>query len=363
MKKLVIAVLVFCWIGAGNLRAQSDDWKEGIIKEEFIYEDAPFPSAHAATIEETDQGLVSAWFGGTDEGDDDVGIWISRHENGTWTAPEEVATGVQDEEKRYPSWNPVLYHTPNGKTKLFYKVGPSPSTWWGMVITSDDGGETWSAPEKLPEGILGPIKNKPVLLENGDLIAGSSTEDDGWKVHMEISPDFGKTWTKVGPLNKGEEFQAIQPAILTHGDGTLQILARSQSRAIVESWSHDYGQSWSPMKKSILPNNNSGLDAVTLDDGRHLLVYNHVRPPKGAERGKAERTPLNVAVSEDGKSWSAALVLEDSKISQYSYPSVIQLKDGMVHIVYTWRRERIKYVKVDPSKLDLHAMEQGHWPE
>ncbi|MCW9705274.1 sialidase family protein [Fodinibius salsisoli] len=363
MKKLAITVLMLSLIGIGELWAQSDQWKEGIVEEEFIYKEAPFPSAHAATIEETEQGLIAAWFGGTDEGDDDVGIWISRLQDGAWTAPEEVVTSVEDEGKQYPSWNPVLYHTPNGQTKLFYKVGPSPSTWWGMVITSDDGGETWSKPEKLSESILGPIKNKPVLLENGDLLAGSSTEDNGWKVHMELSPDFGETWTKVGPLNEGDEFQIIQPTILSHGDGTLQILARSQSRAIVESWSQDYGQSWSPMKKSTLPNNNSGLDAVTLDDGRHLLVYNHVRPPEGAERGKAERTPLNVAVSEDGEAWSAALVLEDSKISQYSYPSVIQSKDGMVHIVYTWRRERIKYVKVDPSKLDLHAMEQGHWPD
>src|SRR5699024_724003 len=255
--------------------------------------------------------------------------------------------------ERYPCWNPVLYRTPNGKIMLFYKVGPNPSEWWGKLITSDDGGKTWSEPERLPDGILGPIKNKPILLGNGDLISGSSTEHDGWRVHFEITPDFGKTWEKVGPINSGEEFMVIQPTILNHGNGNLQMLSRSQSRAIVQAWSDDYGQSWSSLSKSSLPNNNSGLDAVTLDDGRHLLVYNHVLPPEGAERGKGERTPLNVAVSTDGKNWSAALILEDSDISQYSYPSVIQSEDGMVHIVYTWRRDRIKYVKVNPDELEL----------
>ncbi len=114
------------------------------------------------------------------------------------------------------------------------------------------------------------------------------------------------------------------------------------------------------MEPIALPNNNSGTDAVTLKDGRQLLVYNHVLPP--GKEAKGARTPLNVAISEDGKNWSAALVLEDSPISQYSYPSVIQTPDGMVHIVYTWRRERIKYVKIDPSKLELKPIVNGIWP-
>jgi alpha-L-rhamnosidase len=341
----------------------SENEQQAVVEEEFIYEQASFPSAHASTIEETEDGLIAAWFGGTEERNPDVGIWVSRKpKGGEWTDPVEVANGVQEDGTRYPTWNPVLYRTPEGKIMLFYKVGPSPSEWWGMLITSDDGGQTWSEPERLPDGILGPIKNKPVLLENGNLISGSSTEHNGWQVHFEISQDTGETWQKVGPVNDREEFMVIQPTILQHGDGILQMLCRSQSRAIVESWSEDYGQSWSPLSKSSLPNNNSGLDAVTLDDGRHLLVYNHVLPPEGAERGKGERTPLNVAISEDGKTWSAALVLEDSEISQYSYPSVIQSEDGMVHMVYTWRRERIKYVKIDPDELELHPIKDGNWP-
>ena len=356
------ALMLLLAVGCGK-ESSSENEHQAVVEEEFIYEVASFPSAHASTIEETEDGLIAAWFGGTEERNPDVGIWVSRKPNGgKWTNPVEVANGVQEDGTRYPTWNPVLYRTTEGKIMLFYKVGPSPSEWWGMMITSDDGGQTWSEPERLPDGILGPIKNKPVLLDNGDLISGSSTEHNGWQVHFEISQDTGRTWQKVGPINDGEEFMVIQPTILQHGDGKLQMLCRSQSRAIVESWSEDYGQSWSELSKSSLPNNNSGLDGVTLDDGRHLLVYNHVLPPEGAERGKGERTPLNVAVSEDGKNWSAALVLEDSEISQYSYPSVIQSEDGMVHIVYTWRRDRIKYVKVDPDELEPTPIQNGQWP-
>lgn len=116
------------------------------------------------------------------------------------------------------------------------------------------------------------------------------------------------------------------------------------------------------MKPTALPNNNSGTDAVTLQDGRHLLVYNHVLPDETWVKGKGPRTPLNVSVSNDGRVWNAALVLEDSPISQYSYPSVIQTKDGLVHIVYTWRREKIKHVVVNPSKLELKEIVNKEWP-
>lgn len=194
------------------------------------------------------------------------------------------------------------------------------------------------------------------------LICPSSTERNGWKVHFEITTDFGKTWYKTDSINDGKLTSAIQPSILTYKDGRLQVLCRSRNRTINESWSSDGGKTWSPMTASPLPNNNSGTDAVTLIDGRQLLVYNHVKPAPELPNGKGARTPLNVALSGDGKTWEAALVLEDSPVSQYSYPSVIQSKDGMVHIVYTWRRERIKHVVVDPSKLEGKPIVNEQWP-
>jgi alpha-L-rhamnosidase len=333
--------------------------KSGIVQDEFIFQRASFPESHAATIAETPRGLVAAWFGGTKERNPDVGIWVSRQVDGHWTEPVEVANGIKNDTLRYPCWNPVLFQAPNGELMLFYKIGPSPSTWKGWLITSNDNGVTWSKPRELPEGFIGPVKNKPVLLSNGTLICATSTEGKGWKIHFEITTDFGKTWKKVGPI-AGNGIDAIQPSILQYKDGRLQILCRSKSRALVESWSKDGGKTWSPLATTTMPNNNSGTDAVTLQDGRQLLVYNHVLPPEGQAKGA--RTPLNVAISEDGKQWSAALVLEDSPISQYSYPSVIQSADGMVHIVYTWRRDRIKYVKVDPKQLKPVKIENGLWP-
>lgn len=337
-------------------------WKEGIQKEEFVFtfQGAPFRSPHAATIAETTDGtLVCAWFGGTYEGQPDCKIYFIRHENGQWTAPKSVADGVLNDSTRVPTWNPVLFQVPNGELQLYYKVGPHPSSWWGMKIVSNDGGKTWSEPERLPEGIFGPIKNKPELVD-GKLISPTSTEEDGWRVYFEISDDLGKSWRKTDFVNDGYDVIAIQPSILKYADGRLQALCRSKNRAIMQSWSSDGGETWGEMTKTSLPQNNSGTDAVTLKDGTQLLVYNHVLPP--GDKYKGVRTPLNVAVSKDGENWSAALVLEDTPDSKFSYPAVIQTSDGLVHIVYTWNRIKIKHIVVDPDKMVLTPIVNGQWP-
>jgi predicted neuraminidase len=337
-------------------------WKKGILTDEFIFETAAFPECHAATIAETPLGLVVAWFGGTKERNPDVEIWMSRREGEHWSVPISIANGIVNDTLRYACWNPVLFQIPDGKLLLFYKTGPNVARWKGWMKSSSDHGKTWSQPKALPEGLLGPVKNKPVVLSNGVILSASSTEGDGWKIHFEASADSGKTWEKIGPINDGRTINAIQPSILLHKDGQLQLLARSKNRALVQAWSPDNGKTWTPLSFTDLPNNNSGTDAVTLKNGRHILVYNHVLPPDTARNGKGARTPLNLAYSKNGKTWYAALVLEDSPISQYSYPSVIQGTDGMIHIVYTWRRQRIKYVKIDPSKLKGKKIINGNWP-
>lgn len=326
---------------------------QAIVQAEFIYDKAPFPSCHASTIAETPGGLVAAWFGGKHEKSPDVGIWVSRRDKNGWSEVVEVANGVQETGERYPCWNPVLFQPANGPLLLFYKVGPSPSQWWGMLTTSADGGKTWAKPRRLPDGILGPIKNKPVQMADGSLLCPSSTEHAGWRVHMERTPDLGKTWQKTEPLNDGKEFGAIQPSILVYPPGKIQILCRSRQKRITESWSEDGGKTWTPMRATALPNPSSGTDAVMLKNGQALLVYNHT------ERG---RSPLNVALSADGKTWKAALVLEDQP-GEYSYPAVIQSADGLVHVTYTWKRERIKHVVIDPQKLVLRDMPEGRWPQ
>jgi predicted neuraminidase len=306
-----------------------------IEKAAFIYENAPYPSCHASTIEETPSGLVGAWFGGKHEKNPDVGIWFSHYANGKWETPVEIANGIQPDGKRYPLWNPVLYQVPGKELILFYKDGPAPDEWWGMLKRSFDGGKTWSKAERLPKDIYGPIKNKAVLLKDGTLLCPSSSEDNDWKLHMEFTRDLGKTWSRTGPLNDGVTTSAIQPSILFLPDGRLQLVCRSENGFILQAFSTDQGQSWTALEPSNLVNPNSGIDAVTLKDGRHVIVYNPVK--KG-------RSPISVAISSDGKTWKDVATLENEPGEEFSYPAVIQTNDGKVHITYTWKRKRIKHV-------------------
>ncbi len=331
------------------------DASPALLRSEFIFQAAPFPECHASTIAETKAGLVAAWFGGTKESNPDVGIWLSRLVAGRWTAPVEVANGVQSPTNRFPCWNPVLFQPRTGPLLLFYKVGPSPRAWWGMLMTSEDGGRTWSKPRRLPEGILGPIKNKPVQLAKGDLLCPTSTEHAGWRVHFERTSDLGRTWRATSPVNDGKEISAIQPSILFHKHDRLQAIGRTRQGKLFQVWSEDGGTSWGEMTFTSLPNPNSGTDAVTLKNGRQFLVYNHSAARKG-------RSPLNVAVSVDGQKWKAALILEEEPGNEFSYPAVIQTKDGLAHITYTWKRERIKHAVVNPRKLKLQTISDGAWP-
>lgn len=338
-----------------------------MIENEFIFESAPFPSCHASTIAETPDGaLVAAWFGGSAEGKPDVGIWLSRKDpGGKWTAPIPVASAA-DDQGGIPCWNPVLFQWRDGPLVLFYKVSRTIPTWHGEMIVSRDGGKTWGEKSRLPEHFIGPVKNKPIQLADGTFLAGSSEEglrssdvaDDYWRIHVERSAGFGKTWSRTAALNRPGEGGAIQPSILTYPDGRLQMICRNQRNdsTLWQIWSEDGGQTWGELEPLSLPNPCSGTDAVTLADGRQLLVYNHTTGKRGG------RGFLNVAISENGRDWFAVATLEKTPEQEFSYPAVIQTKDGLVHITYTWRRERIKQVVIDPSKFSPVEIIEGNWP-
>lgn len=314
-----------------------------VVRSEFIVPTPPFASSHASTIVETPDGLVAAWFGGTEEGAPDVSIWLARHDGTGWSAPEEVANGIDVKaHKRYPCWNPVLHLRPNGKLYLFYKVGPNPTKWWGMVRLSEDYGRSWVKVRRLPTGYVGPVRNKPVELLGGTLLCGASLEDRGWRVHFETTDDPFGLWWKKGAINAAYTMSVIQPTILQWGDWRFQVLCRSKQGWVMETWSTNNAASWTPLTRTPIPNPNSALDGVVLRQGPGLIVYNH---------GTEGRSTLNLALSSSGTLWQSAGLLESEAGAEFSYPAVIQGKDNLVHVTYTWKRQRIKHVVLDADKL------------
>ena len=346
-------------LGSGSYDLERELPQRGpqVVCDEFLYKTASFPECHSASIVETKKGdLVATYFGGTKERNPDVCIWVSRKPKGSkdWTAPVKVADGVgvingnqlsNEPGQREACWNPVLFETPKGELQLYFKIGPNVAGWKGWRVTSKDGGKTWSRREKLPDDIYGPIKNKPVLVGNR-LIAPTSDERNGWKIYFELSDDMGKTWRRSAFVEADAGVKAIQPTIIQLPDGRLQALCRTRSRHIGVTYSSDNGETWSKLQLIDTPNNNSGIDAVILQDGTYAMICNDwpIEPTKE----KGARTPLSILRSTDGIHWNHWITLEDSPILQYSYPSIIQSRDGHIHVVYTWRRQRIKHVELIP---------------
>lgn len=354
----VFLALMLAAVALSGARAQVVLSQPGYVSSEFVADNPPTLSSHASTIVESDGVLMSAWFGGTRERARDVSIWFSMQStNGTaWSEPVEVANGVHDNVRiRYPCWNPVLFKPTKGPLTLFYKEGPSPESWWGMVKVSEDNGLTWSQPRKLGAGLIGPVRSKPIEIHNSWLLLPSSTEHEGWATHMERvkSPMKGE-WFKGPRLNSTLDYAAIQPTLLQHPDGRIQALCRTKNGKITEMWSENNGATWTRMKATHLPNPNSAVEGVTLRDDRgFVLIYNH------SEEG---RDALHVATSQDGRKWNAALVLEQEAGAEFSYPAAIQTEDGKVHVTYTWKRQRIRHAVLDPMRFNTAPIVNGQWP-
>lgn len=322
------------------------------IQSEFIFDSAPFASCHASTIVELRNGdLLAAWFGGSAESRPDVAIWAARHVGDRWSTPFELAR-----EPEIATFNPVLFFTKDERLWLYFKFGPGPTSWSAARRWSNDDGRNWSAVEHLPAGLYGPIRAKPLIMPDGTIISGTSVESyQSWACWIERSSDGGKTWEKSGPIavprevaRKDDRGDAapdgiIQPSIVPLGGKRLRFYARSTAgigRVCVAD-SADGGVTWTQARPIDLPNPNSGIDAVALRDGRIVLVYNH---------SDRERTPLNIAVSKDGEHFQMFYTLEDQP-GEYSYPAIIQARDGELHLTYTWKRQRIRHVVVPLSDI------------
>lgn len=348
------------------LRAQSYGERDAVVLEEFVYESAPFPSCHAVSlVETTGHTLMAAWFGGYREGHKRVGIWISRKEGGTWSPPVEAANGLQKDGNYLPCWNPVLFQPKNGPLTLYFKVGPNPRDWWGEMMTSDDDGKTWKNRKPLPNGGIGPVRCKPIEMNDGRILCPSSSEKGGiWLSHMETTDVKGEKWEYGAPLHTKDEAETIQPTLMPLGDGGILMLCRDRNGngRIWQCRSEDHGKTWGRFSQSDLPNPNSGIDGVTLADGRILLVYNHTQAKTEDPDVPDGRTMLNLAVSGDGKEWKAVCIFENTPQAEFSYPAIIQTGDGLVHIAYTWKRQRMKHVVLDPKKIRGIVMENRQWP-
>jgi predicted neuraminidase len=313
---------------------------------------------------------MAAWFAGTKEGALGVAIYGARLHNGTWSEPKELARA-----EGVPCWNPVLFHTLDGRLWLYYKYGKKPDSWAGARKWSDDDGRTWSPEDRLPAGILGPIKDKPLVLPNGVVVSGSTDESKGWNAFVERSVDNGRTWTKFGPITIPEQSDVpeesliasirkdlaptggaypprdvtvgiIQPAVVSLGKQHLRFYARSQTRSalIAISDSKDDGKTWTPAHFIAVPNPNSGIDAVGLKDGRVVLVFNN---------SFDKRTPLDLAVSDEGDHFHIFKTLEDGP-GEYSYPAIVQAANGDLLVTYTWRRQTIKFVRVPLTTIPMN---------
>lgn len=314
-----------------------------LLAKGFVFgDDRPFAQCHASTVLRTDDGkFLVAWFGGTHEKHDDVGILLSKGEPGSWSAPKEIAKIRED-----AHWNPVLFKDPSGSVTLFFKVGKTIDFWETWFKVSNDNGESWSEAKELVQGDKGgrgPVRNKPIVLSDGTWLAPASNElRRVWNAFVDRSEDGGKTWVESGfvELKRDSAFGegVIQPALWESEPGKVHMLLRSSAGVICRSDSEDFGKTWSPVYKTDLPNPNSGIDVTKLDDNTLVLIFN----PDNKNWGS--RSPISLAVSRDnGKTWDPIIELErGAEEDEFSYPSVISFGDTVV-VTYTWKRERIAF--------------------
>ena len=339
-----------------------------LVTHQLVISERQTLAHHASTVLPLPDGrALAAWFGGSRESHADVGIWLAEKDGARFAAPRPVAASLE------PHWNPVLYQLPEGRILLFYKVGYPIPDWRTMVMASEDGGKSWSAPRELVPGDVsggrGPVRSKPIRLNSGRILAPASVERGLWRCFIDYSDDDGRTWTKSNLIEaqgtarldeglrlwqrkelearrQGLPFDAGQrPAEYAHGRGVIQptlwedragihALMRSGEGSVYRSDSPD-GAVWCEAYPIDLPNNNSGIDLTRLGNGLLLLAYN----PVGENFGL--RSPLSLALSRDGLRWERLCDLE-AEPGEFSYPAIVS-RGNHVWLTYTWKRENIAY--------------------
>lgn len=334
-----------------------------IESEHIISQNIEDFDCHSSSLIEVSPGtLCAVWKGGFGKGKSNidmkhgVGIWLAFFKDGQWSQPEQIVQSPNS-----VCWTPVLCKHPDGKMVLYYRIGKDPRHTVSMFKSSFDGGLSWSKEDILPAGIIGPTKAKPLVDKEGNVICGSSVEagasDDEFKATacwVEILS--GQQWSKYGPIEiPGKRFGCIEPALFIDGSGILKMLCRDRSNRInAEGWiwiaeSLDMGKTWSELKKTNLPNPDSGIEVLSLNSSDVLVIYNN---------SHKNRFPLSVALSKDhGNSWCPLFNIEEES---GEFPSAIIDSQGYMHISYAWMppgksQRQIKHVMIDVSKMCLQS--------
>jgi predicted neuraminidase len=378
---------------AARLRPRADD---AARIEAFL--PSPCVQNHAANITPLAGGdLGCAWFGGTQEGIADISIYFSRLARGAeaWSAPVRLSDDMTRSEH-----NPILFAAPDGALWLLHTAqrGGNQDTALVRRRISHDNGHSWGPSEILfeaGEGFGLFIRNPIVVLDSGEWllpvyrcvsVPGRKWVGDEDISFVRISADAGRTWSEYPiPASQGCVHMS---ALKLPGDGLLGLFRSRWADFIYASRCDAGGRNWSAPQPTVLPNNNASIQALVLADGRLALAFNDssaadatdrrvglyddigetdgpAPPPVAGRRTAfwgAPRAPMTLAISADGgRTWPLRRNLEvgdgycltnnsrDGLNREYSYPSIAQTGDGMLHIAFTYFRQAIKYVRVSPD--------------
>jgi predicted neuraminidase len=340
----------------------SADHGKPFMVEEFINPDPGNRIVHVGSICELPDGrLVATWYGGTREGAKDVAIFLATKTPGQlarWSKPKKVVDRISASRELYryikKVGNPVIFAGSGDRLWLVY-VTISAGGWSGSSLNvkmSTDAGATWSNSRRLT---LSPffniselVRNKPLPLSSGGFALPIYHECLGYFPEiLWIGPgkEDGSVAFRKSRMAGGQSF--IQPSVVAYGPSLATSFYRCQSdeKAVGMAATKDAGVTWAEPQTLNLPNPNSAVDGILLSDYSILLALND---------SVQNRENLRLAVSNDGGSnWVRIATLESTQGKKYSYPYMIRSRDGLIHLVYTWNRKRIKHVVFNEAWVNV----------
>jgi predicted neuraminidase len=243
--------------------------------------------------------------------------------------------------------NPILFLDGSQRLWLFYvtMLGERWDTCQVKYMHSLDGGQTWGHPIILQAEWGWMTGCKPLLLGRQAILLPLYHED-GCSFTL-FSEDGGRQWIPSNSVRTAKGL--IQPSVVPLADGRLRMYLRTYEFPDGTLWqahSENGGRTWGAPERAPLPNPSARVDALRLASGRLAIAFN--------DSGFA-RTPLTLALSEDeGATWAYRLDIED-EVGEYSYPALIQSRDGLLHTAYTYERTHIAHVVCDEEYLIAHS--------